>query len=80
MRNRFDRQLAELNSDLIQMGSMIEHAIEMAIQALEKMDENKAAAAIAYDEEINAEEKEIENLCFKLRFSISFIYNYYKLL
>ncbi len=66
MRNRFDRQLEELNSDLIQMGSMIEHAIEMAIQALEKMDENKAAAAIAYDEEINAEEKEIENLCFKL--------------
>lgn len=66
MRNRFDRQLAELNSDLIQMGSMIEHAIEMAIQALNSMDEDKAAMAIAYDEEINGEEKEIENLCFKL--------------
>lgn len=66
MRNRFDRQLAELNCDLIRMGSMIEHAIEMAIQALNSMDEDKAAMAIAYDEEINGEEKEIENLCFKL--------------
>ncbi|MBO5486425.1 MAG: phosphate signaling complex protein PhoU [Eubacterium sp.] len=66
MRNRFDRQLAELNCDLIQMGNMIEHAIELAIQALNTMDEDKATAAIAYDEEIDAEEKEIENLCFKL--------------
>lgn len=66
MRNRFDRQLAQLNCDLIQMGNMIEHAIEMAIQALNSMDEDKAAMAIAYDEEINGEEKEIENLCFKL--------------
>ena len=48
------------------MGNMIEHAIEMAIQALNSMDEDKAAMAIAYDEEINGEEKEIENLCFKL--------------
>ena len=28
MRNRFDRQLAELNADLIQMGNMVEQAIE----------------------------------------------------
>ena len=26
MRNRFERQLLELNNELIQMGSMIEHA------------------------------------------------------
>ena len=29
MRNRFDRQLLELNNELIQMGSLIEQAIEM---------------------------------------------------
>ena len=28
MRNRFDRQLLELNNELIQMGSLIEQAIE----------------------------------------------------
>ena len=27
MRNRFDRQLLELNNELIQMGSLIEQAI-----------------------------------------------------
>ena len=31
MRNRFERQLLELNNELIQMGSMIERAIEMGI-------------------------------------------------
>ena len=34
MRNRFERQLLELNNELIQMGSMIERAIEMGISAL----------------------------------------------
>ena len=33
MRNRFDRQLLELNNELIQMGSLIEQAIEMGISA-----------------------------------------------
>lgn len=66
MRNRFDRQLAELNSDLIQMGNMIEQAIGMAIAALNNRDEKQARAAIEFDEEINEEEREIENLCFKL--------------
>ena len=34
MRNRFDRQLLQLNNELIEMGSLIEKAIEMAIAAL----------------------------------------------
>ncbi|MDY5774252.1 MAG: phosphate transport system regulatory protein PhoU, partial [Lachnospiraceae bacterium] len=29
MRNRFDRQLEQLNNELINMGSLIEEAIEM---------------------------------------------------
>ena len=37
MRNRFDRQLLELNNQLIEMGSLIEQAIEMAISAALKM-------------------------------------------
>lgn len=66
MRNRFDRQLAELNGDLIQMGHMIEQAIEMAIAALNNRDIEQAKKAIEFDEEINEGEREIENLCFKL--------------
>ena len=36
MRNRFDRQLLELNNELIQMGSLIEQAIEMGISGCRK--------------------------------------------
>ena len=42
MRNRFERQLLELNNELIQMGSMIERAIEMGISALVRQDVEKA--------------------------------------
>ena len=66
MRNRFDRQLNELNGDLIQMGHMIELAIEMAVQALLHRDVKLAKKAIDYDHEVNQEERTIENLCFKL--------------
>lgn len=66
MRNRFDRQLAQLNEELIEMGSLIEKAIEMAVSALVKQDVDKAKEAIGFDVEIDRQEKEIENLCMKL--------------
>ena len=66
MRNRFDRQLLELNNELIQMGSLIEKAIEMAIAALVKQDVKLAAEAINFDAEVDRQEKEIESLCMKL--------------
>ena len=66
MRNRFDRQLLELNNELIEMGSLIEQAIEMAIAALVKQDVERAGDAIKFDEEIDHQEKEIEGLCMKL--------------
>lgn len=66
MRNRFDRQLLELNNELIQMGSLIEKAIEMAITALVKQDVEKAEEAIKFDVEIDQQEKAIEALCMKL--------------
>ena len=53
MRNRFDRQLLELNNELIQMGSLIEQAIEMGISALVKQDVEKAEQAIKFDVEEN---------------------------
>lgn len=66
MRNRFDRQLLELNNELIEMGSLIEQAIEMGISALIKQDVEKAVQAMAFDEEVDHQEREIESLCMKL--------------
>lgn len=66
MRNRFDRQLEQLNNALIEMGNMIEQAIQNAVTALMKKDVAQANAAVAYDQEVDRKEREIETLCMKL--------------
>lgn len=66
MRNRFDRQLCTLNDELIEMGSMIEKAIETAVKALVNQDVELARTAIEADEDIDRQERVIENLCLKL--------------
>jgi phosphate transport system protein len=66
MRNRFDMQLEMLNDELIEMGSMIEKAIETAIKALVNQDVELAHQALDSDDEIDRQEKSIENLCLKL--------------
>ena len=66
MRNRFDRQLKLLNDELIDMGTMIEQSIENALNALIAQDKKKAEEVIAFDAEIDRQEREIESLCMKL--------------
>lgn len=66
MRNRFDRQLGELNNHMLEMGTLIEKAIELAISALVNKDTEKAKQAIIFDDEIDEQEKKIERLCLKL--------------
>lgn len=66
MRNRFDRELIHLNDELIEMGSLIEKAIEKAISALVNQDAELARETIMMDEEIDNKEREIEHLCLKL--------------
>ena len=66
MRVRYLEQLKQLNGMLIDMGRLIEEAIEMAITALMKQDVALAKKAIDFDEEIDQMEKNIENLCFHL--------------
>ena len=61
MRNRFDRQLVQLNNELIEMGGMIE-----TVKALVNQDIELASNVIEYDEEIDHQEREIEQLCLKL--------------
>jgi len=66
MRNRFDRQLELLNNKLIEMGTMIEQAIEIAVKGLVNQDVSYARQAIEADSDIDRQEREIENLCLKL--------------
>ncbi len=66
MRDRFNEQLSQLNDEMIQMGSLIEQAIEMAVSALVNQDVDKAKQAIKFDDEIDRQERLIENLCLKL--------------
>lgn len=66
MRNRFDRQLVQLNNELIEMGGMIEKAISDTVKAIVNQDIELASNVIEYDEEIDHQEREIEQLCLKL--------------
>ena len=66
MRNRFDRQLEQLNNELIEMGNLIEQAIQTAVNALVCKDVEAAKSAIAFDQEIDRQERDIEALCMKL--------------
>ena len=66
MRNRFDRQLEQLNNELIEMGNLVEHAIQSAVTALVKQDVDQAKAAIEFDQEVDRQERDIEALCMKL--------------
>ena len=66
MRNRFDRELEALNRELMEMGFLIEQAIENAVGALLKRNTQEARQAIAFDSEVDAKERDIERRCLKL--------------
>ena len=66
MRSRFDEQLSQLNADLIDMGTMIEYAIESCAGALMNMDGALAAKIVAFDHDVDRKERDIESLCLKL--------------
>lgn len=66
MREKFDKQLAELNAKLTHMGSIVEQAIELAISALVTRDAEKARKTMQLTESINQEERSIEAACFQL--------------
>lgn len=66
MREYYIKQLEQLNNMLIEMGSLIEKAIETTIDALVNQDDEKAHEAMRLDEQIDHMEKDIEGLCMKL--------------
>ena len=52
MRSKFDEQLAELNNEMIKMGTMIESSIAKAVEALGKKDETLAREIMNGDVEV----------------------------
>lgn len=66
MRSKFDEQLNLLNQEMLHMGTMIEESIQEAIEAFINQDIEKAHKIMDGDEEIDHEQKKIENICFNL--------------
>ena len=66
MRNRFDRQLTELNDELIAMGALCAEAISAAVKHLIDNSEDLKAQVADTERRINQKEREIESLCMKL--------------
>ena len=66
MRSRFDRDLETLNEELINMGNIIEKAIEAALTALMDQDLEMAQRIVEGDREVDEVEKSIERKCLRL--------------
>ena len=66
MRTRFDQELERLNTEIIEMGGMIESAIGNAVTALVNQDVELARVAIESDREIDEMERQIERHCLRL--------------
>ena len=66
MRNRFDRQLSELNNNLTEMGALCENAIYLAVRAFIEGELEFAKKSVEVDSEIDEKEKEIEQQCLRL--------------
>lgn len=66
MRNYYQLQLDEINRKLIEMGLLLENAIENSILAIKQNDKKLLEVCEQYEHEINSMEKEIEALCLNV--------------
>lgn len=66
MRGRFDKELENLNLELIKMGGLIENSIETSVKALINQDLSLVKKVNEYEVEIDEMEKTIESHCLKL--------------
>jgi len=62
----FNRELADLRDNILHLGSMVETAIERAVQALKEQDKDLARQVITGDVEINTRRYDIEEQCLRL--------------
>ena len=68
-RKYYDMELQKLNGALLEMGEMIRMAIGGAVAALLEHDHDWARSIIAYDEEIDKQNRQIEQQCYNLLLS-----------
>ena len=68
-RKYYDMELQKLNGALLEMGEMIRMAIGGAVAALLEHDHDRARSIIAYDEEIDKQNRQIEQQCYSLLLS-----------
>ena len=68
-RKYYEMELQKLNASLLEMGEMIRMAIDGAVTALLEFDHHKAREIIAYDEQIDRQNREIEQQCYTLLLS-----------
>lgn len=66
MRNRFDKKLENIKTELIEMGALCEKSIEIVLSALKTGDSGLASMVFQYDSSIDEKQKEIESLGLKL--------------
>ncbi len=66
MRNKFDKQLLQLNTELVTMGALCEEAIQNAVKYLTDNVESSKDACLDADRQIDKKERDIETLCIKL--------------
>ncbi|MGN1031038.1 MAG: phosphate signaling complex protein PhoU [Butyricicoccaceae bacterium] len=69
MRDRFDKQLADMNHELMSMAMLVESSISMAVAAMQQNDTEVAKSIILKDDEIDQKEREVERMCFMLLLS-----------
>jgi phosphate transport system protein len=65
-RTAFERQLAEIQEDMLVLAGMVESAIERGIEALKNRDVDLARQIIADDAKINHKRYETEEKCLEL--------------
>ncbi len=66
IRTTFRKRLRDIQDELLVMGSMVEKAIQLSIEALKNRDLKLAKQIIADDRKINEKRFEIEDTCIQL--------------
>ena len=66
VRQSFDRQLADLQDEVIVLGNMVDRAIDQSIEALRNLDREHARRIIEDDKLINRKRFDIEEMCLHL--------------
>lgn len=66
MRERFERQLIQLNTELIAMGALCEDAIDCAVKYLLENDKKMKENASEIEKQIDRKERDIETICLRI--------------